>query len=145
MSSEPGTGKRFGVLIVIVLVVTIPYFIYVAEIDKASKGCREGCGADSSSGTPGSTSPSYLSGNEGAYDICRERIKKMLKVPSTASFPGSHNSGGVAVRGIGEKTYQVTAHVDAQNVFGAKLRKKWFCQVREKDKGWRFMLVKIIE
>lgn len=57
---------------------------------------------------------------------CKERVKQLLKSPSTANFGGVFDS----------KFYQFEKnkivyinHVDAQNSFGAVVRNKFICQM----------------
>jgi hypothetical protein len=55
-------------------------------------------------------------------------IKDQLKAPSTAEF-SPHGETRVAYNEA-DDTYTVRGWVDAQNSFGAKLRSKYICTVR---------------
>lgn len=57
-----------------------------------------------------------------AVELCRAEVTRQLKTPATARFSGettSHLAGG--------DSYNVQGHVDAQNSFGALLRKRYGC------------------
>ncbi|WP_347273914.1 hypothetical protein [Candidatus Kuenenia sp.] len=64
-----------------------------------------------------------------AYLIAQDFIKKTLKSPSTAVFPGKWHEG-VYVGHIGNYTYAIRAYVDSQNSFGATLRTYYYAEVR---------------
>jgi len=63
-----------------------------------------------------------------AYSMAQVFIKKQLKAPASADFPSMADEQ-VKVSKVGEAKYLVSAYVDAQNSFGAKLRTKWACEV----------------
>lgn len=65
--------------------------------------------------------PKWCSDDTRAYIMSRRFVERELKAPSTAKFP-SFYSDGVVVRGSGDCRFSVTAHVDAQNSFGAMVR-----------------------
>ena len=56
-----------------------------------------------------------------------------MKAPSTATFP-NFGDEGVVVAGD-EKKYTVIAYVDAENSFGAKIRSKFLCNLKDDDNG----------
>jgi hypothetical protein len=56
---------------------------------------------------------------------CRKGVKHNLVAPSTADFPHWLDHVGY----LGEGKYDVQTEVDAQNVFGAKIRKTFDCEV----------------
>ena len=80
-----------------------------------------------------------LKGDEGdhssmAYIIGRNAIKDKLKAPSTAKFPHYYESGVRVVKTTDE--YHIFSYVDAQNSFGAMIRKRWTARVRDnKDRS----------
>lgn len=81
--------------------------------------------------------------NINAIAACQVAVERRLKSPSTAKFPDglssnvSEPSGGVVT---------VSASVDAQNAFGALLRKRWVCTVNVSDtKNPRVQNVVILE
>ncbi len=54
-----------------------------------------------------------------AYVMIREDVRRSLRAPSTAEFPGRFSAG---TRNRGNCIYQVVGHFDAQNGFGAMIR-----------------------
>ncbi len=54
-----------------------------------------------------------------AYVMIQEDVRRSLRAPSTAEFPGRF---GVGTRNMGNCIYQVVGHFDAQNSFGAMIR-----------------------
>jgi hypothetical protein len=55
---------------------------------------------------------------------CEERLRTKLASPSTAEFNPSHDLSW----GRFGDTIQLAGWVDAQNAFGAKLRRNWQCE-----------------
>jgi len=62
---------------------------------------------------------------------CREGVKARLKAPSTAQF--SEESAA----GMSETRWKVSGVIDAQNGFGAMLRKRFSCQADRDGSGWK--------
>lgn len=60
-----------------------------------------------------------------ACTCAQQRIKTMLKAPSTAKFGSCHD----AVVRLGGQRYAVASYVDAQNGFGAMIRNSFNCDV----------------
>src|SRR5690606_21767944 len=59
--------------------------------------------------------------------FCKDTVRKFLKAPSTAAFPGEilrFEDYKFINQGSGRE-YLVTSWVDAENAFGAKLRQRW--------------------
>lgn len=73
-----------------------------------------------SSSTKSSRQPSE---KDLAEYYAKEEIKKELKAPSTANILTP------IVIELSPHTYSVTGELDAENDFGAKLRKKWTCKI----------------
>lgn len=61
-----------------------------------------------------------------AFVQCQGFVKAGLRAPASAQFP----SKPLAALDTGGGVYLVTAHVDAQNSFGAMLRNDWACKVQ---------------
>ncbi len=61
-----------------------------------------------------------------SWTLATHVVGESLKSPSTASFP-SYNDEYVTKNDDG--TYSVSAYVDAENSFGAKIRSNWSCKV----------------
>ena len=75
-----------------------------------------------------SVTDSYTPTKRDAYYMSQQLLKKKLKAPSTASFPRYQE--GMYVEEIGDNEYLITAYVDAENSFGAKLRNTYMSQVK---------------
>jgi hypothetical protein len=72
-----------------------------------------------------------------AYAMAQVFIKKQLKTPASADFPPVSDEG-VKILKVGAAKYRVSGYVDAQNSFGAKLRKTWMCELEYVgDDKWR--------
>ncbi|CUI27628.1 hypothetical protein [Cognatishimia activa] len=54
-----------------------------------------------------------------AYVMIQSDVRRSLRSPSTAEFPGRY---GIGTRHLGNCIYQVVGHFDAQNGFGAIIR-----------------------
>jgi len=64
-----------------------------------------------------------------AFNYNKELIKKQLRAPSTAKFPGLFESKD-HVTSMGDKRYQIRSYVDAQNAYGAMIRQHYINVVR---------------
>lgn len=64
----------------------------------------------------------------GAISVCQQFVKNRLKSPSSAEFPW-----GMDAEQVSEKQYRVQSYVEAQNSFGATLRKDFTCITRHKE------------
>lgn len=60
-----------------------------------------------------------------AYYFSTEKVKTLLKAPSTAKFSAMHESK-IKRKGAG---FEVLGYVDAQNSFGAMVRQSWLCNI----------------
>ncbi|WP_347839296.1 hypothetical protein [uncultured Draconibacterium sp.] len=78
----------------------------------------------------------------GAYLYAKELVKAQLKAPSTAKF-ASFIKGEAKVGQYDNGNYQVIMWVDAQNSFGAMLRKTYQVDLKPVNNSWQ--LVKIVE
>ncbi|MDE1151045.1 MAG: hypothetical protein PW788_00790 [Micavibrio sp.] len=78
--------------------------------------------------------------------LCKQRVKDVLKAPSTADFPFFD----LAVFG-GYNTATLNSYVDAQNSFGAKIRTRFTCKVQhmgddpDKIENWKIVEFAILE
>ena len=83
-----------------------------------------------------------------AYQVSQRFVSRHLKAPATADFP-YYDSSFVKVRAKEEKgiIFDVSAYVDAQNAFGAKLRKNYECAIlyvpADINKEWKSLGCKI--
>jgi hypothetical protein len=74
-----------------------------------------------------------------AYIMMEEFVKKELKAPSSASFPGITESNS-HVRYLKNQKYQIVSYVDAQNAFGAKIRTHFRGEIEQIDETrWRLI------
>lgn len=62
-----------------------------------------------------------------AYVMSEEFIKKQLKAPATADFPGGSDG---RVKYLGDSIFYIDSYVDAQNSFGANLRSNYSGKVK---------------
>lgn len=80
-----------------------------------------------------------------AFVMCQRPVTNQLRAPSSADFPTLAQSG-VSSSHKGGGVYAVSAYVDAQNGFGAKIRTHWECEIKEnQDKTWSLVDLKIIQ
>ena len=82
------------------------------------------------------TDPSQALETE-AWHVAMRFVEKRLKAPSTAKFPNQWDNG-VEIKRTDNSTFCVSAFVDAENSFGAKIRQHWSVTVRynEADGHW---------
>jgi hypothetical protein len=80
------------------------------------------------SATPADHGPDAV----GAWVAAEGFVKGRLKAPSTADFGGlaDFQNPDDCVTYLGDGRYRVRGWVDAQNGFGAKIRTRWHCTVR---------------
>lgn len=76
---------------------------------------------DSSSSSGSSSSNKFL-----AYNYAEDFVKKNLKSPSTADFPGTYEKDE-HITDLGGGKYKIKSWVDSQNGFGATIRTKFSC------------------
>ena len=78
--------------------------------------------------------------------IAKDRI---LKSPSTAEFPGIFDGKLDHVRALGNQTYRIVSYVDAQNGFGAQIRTRFVCEIKQTGPGmlndWQILSFKVLE
>jgi len=74
--------------------------------------------------------------SESAAVMCESFVKKNLKSPGTADFPGVTDTDYAKTKTISDTRpwkYKVTGVVDSQNGFGATVRTDYACTVSTKD------------
>lgn len=64
--------------------------------------------------------------------MCRDFVKAQLISPGSAKFGGAHTQRS------GDE-YTVTGSVDAQNAYGALLRRDYTCTIRDEGDAWRLV------
>ena len=62
--------------------------------------------------------------------VCKTKVKNTLKSPASAKYPTKPK-----VKEIFQGMYVVTGKLDAQNTYGALLRKEYHCYMYYTDKG----------
>jgi hypothetical protein len=70
-----------------------------------------------------------------AYDVCKDFVKERLKAPRSAKFPNFYNDRDEILVIENESIYTIKSTVDAENSFGASLRSRFRCQVRDENGG----------
>jgi hypothetical protein len=70
----------------------------------------------------------------GAMESCQRFVLERLKAPSNAKFEDALSEKVVTPVGGGE--YVVKSFVDAQNSFGATLRSRYTCSVKDEGNSW---------
>jgi hypothetical protein len=74
--------------------------------------------------------------DESAAVMCEEFVKKRLKSPGSAEFPGVMDSDYAKTTTLSSNKpwkYKVTGAVDSQNGFGATVRSDYICTVSTQD------------
>lgn len=74
--------------------------------------------------------------SEGAAVMCERFVKKQLKSPGSADFPGPLDDDYAKTKVLSDTKpwkYKVTGVVDSENSFGAKVRTNYVCTVSTKD------------
>lgn len=84
--------------------------------------CVLGAGSSDS----GSSGPDKI----GAFVMSQSFVEKRLKAPSTADFCSYSDA---TVTDLGDGRFRVSAYVDAQNSFGAKIRTNYTCVLKSTD------------
>ncbi len=108
------TGK--SLLIILAVLIVLPV------------GCTMLFGGTNPSTAPNGTAQNSTPNYRIAVLSCAEqRIKGMLKSPSTADFPWGTSKAQITL--VEGTTYEVSSYVDAQNSFGAMIRSNYTCRV----------------
>lgn len=74
--------------------------------------------------------------DEAAAVMCEDFVKRQLKSPGTAEFPGALDADYAKTSVLSDTKpwkYKVTGVVDSQNSFGATVRNDYVCTVSTKD------------
>lgn len=64
-----------------------------------------------------------------AYSYAEDFVKKQLKSPSTAKFPGTFEKNE-HITELGASRYKIVSWVDSQNGFGAMIRTNFSCIIQ---------------
>ena len=112
-SKKKSSGSGYGTWIVVIgVIIFILYLIGSSSDDNSS-----------SSSSTGSTNK-FL-----AYNYAEVFVKKKLKSPGTAEFPGTFEKAD-HITELGYKKYKIVSWVDSQNSFGATIRTKFSCIIK---------------
>lgn len=68
-------------------------------------------------------------GADRALSAAETFVRRSLRAPSTAEFPG-RNDPAVRVERVADCRFRVSSWVDAQNSFGAMLRSRYVAEIR---------------
>jgi len=68
-----------------------------------------------------------------AYYACQDFVDRRLKAPATADYPPLSTA---RVGRMGDR-WTVSAYVDSENSFGAKIRDTVWCDMTRTEDGWR--------
>lgn len=108
-------------------------------------GCGETDTTSPERSSSGDDVDTLYADHAGAYNACKDFVKRQLRAPGTAQFPDYFDADGeVAVSRNGD-TYVVVSHVDADNAFGALLQNEFVCEIRDEGEQWRAVNVEVIE
>lgn len=66
-----------------------------------------------------------------AYIAMEDFVKRRLKAPSTAEFPGVFDGRTEHVKSLGDQRYIISSYVDAQNAFGGMMRNSFRGEVQQ--------------
>ena len=85
-----------------------------------------------------------ITGSQGSvYELAKTEISKILKTPSTAKFASyTDEETTVSVR---DSVSSVFSWVDAQNAYGATVRKRYVCYFEKTDGRWNVVGAGFIE
>ncbi len=107
-------------IIIIAIIIAIIYIMGSSGNSSSSSG-----NSSSSSGNSSSLSTD-MTNKILAYLYAMDFVKKELKSPSTAKFPGTLEKIKNTTY-LGNNTYKIVSWVDSQNSFGATLRTNFSC------------------
>jgi ribosomal protein L37E len=111
-TKKKSTGSGCGTFIVVIgVLIFILYLIGASSEDDSS-----------SSSSSGSTNK-FLS-----YTYAEDFVKKKLKSPGSAEFPGTFEKAD-HITELGYNKYKIISWVDSQNGFGASLRTRFSCVI----------------
>lgn len=68
-----------------------------------------------------------------AYIKAENVVRDRLHCPSTAEFPGLLQGRESHVTSVGNQTYSIVSWVDSQNLYGAQVRTRFRCTLRQVD------------
>ena len=134
-NKAPDSGKdKSGNIGCIILVIIIAVFIIAALINNQSSNSST---SYSNTSNLSSGNYSYSSGNSDKTDVwacAKKAVTDVLKSPSSAEFC-SYSSA--TITSLGSNEYKIVGYVDAQNSFGATLRKNFTVTLTMTSQGFK--------
>jgi hypothetical protein len=80
-----------------------------------------------------------------AYIMMEDFVKRELKSPGSAKFPGVFDGRQDHVTRLQDYKYKIVSYVDAQNSFGALLRTKFIGEIQQvSDEEWRLISLNLL-
>ncbi|MBU4185805.1 MAG: hypothetical protein KKI12_10040 [Proteobacteria bacterium] len=81
-----------------------------------------------------------------AYIMMEDFVKRRLKSPSTAEFPGVFDGKLDHVTSLDGQKYRIVSYVDAQNSFGAQIRTRFIGEIQQvSDDQWQLISLNLLE
>lgn len=81
-----------------------------------------------------------------AYYMMEEFVKKRLKTPTVAKFPGVFDGRSDHIKIIGNQRYAISSYVDSQNSFGAMLRTQFIGEIQQtSENDWVLIRLVLLE
>lgn len=74
--------------------------------------------------------PEACGSREMAFVMSQRVVRQELRAPRTARFPPAINGRDVRVHAVERCVFEVIAHVDASNAFGAEIRSRYTVRMR---------------
>lgn len=71
-----------------------------------------------------------------AFVYCNAFVEERLAAPTTAEYPDAWDAD---IEQMEDSVWRVASYVDAENGFGAKLRRRFVCQARPTGDGWELL------
>ena len=127
---KPGKSKRKGIILYLLFIGVMPFLLTALRTDnKTAVADHSWVSKDASFG---------------AFYYTKEAVRKTLKAPSTARFAESLRDE-TSVNREGQ-VYTVVSWVDAQNSFGAMLRKVYVAKIEQVSDGvWQLKEVTFLK
>ena len=81
-----------------------------------------------------------------AYIMMEGFVKRRLKAPSTAEFPGVFDGKLDHVSSLGGQKYRIVSYVDAQNSFGAQIRTRFIGEIQQiSEDEWQLISLQLLK
>lgn len=81
-----------------------------------------------------------------AYIMMEDFVKRRLKSPNTAEFPGVFDRRLDHVTSLSDHKYRIVSYVDAQNSFGVQIRTRFVGEIQQvSDDQWQLISLNLLE